>query len=123
MYEDRVLEHYANPFHQGENPCGYTHRGAHRGDACGDEVHLELFVSSWGIISRFYWTGEGCCFSQAAASMLARRFELVDLGDVEDFTEEDMFNLFAAEVPSARKGCVLTAFHALKHLETVDAKA
>jgi nitrogen fixation NifU-like protein len=122
-YEDHVLKHYAEPFHHGENPCGYTHRGAHRSDVCGDEVHIELHVSSWGIISRFYWTGEGCCFSQAAASMLAEHFEHQSLDFVAKFTEEDMFKLFAAEVPSARRGCVLTAFHALKHLETADAKA
>ncbi len=118
-YEDHVLEHYAEPFHHGENPCGYTHRGAHRSDVCGDEVHIELHVSSWGIISRFYWTGEGCCFSQAAASMLAEYFEHRTLEEVEAFTKEDMLNLFAADVSRARLGCVLTAFHALKHLETV----
>jgi nitrogen fixation NifU-like protein len=90
---------------------------------CGDEVHIELHVSSWGIIGRFYWTGEGCCFSQAAASMLAEHFQYLGLDDVEAFTEEDMFKLFAAGVPTARRGCVLTAFHALKHLETVDARS
>ena len=118
-YEDYVLKHYAEPYHCGENPCGCTHRGAHRSELCGDEIHIELHVSSWGIISRFYWTGEGCCFSQAAASMLAKHFEHRALEEVEAFTEEDMLKMFAADVSQARLGCVLTAFHALKHLEAV----
>lgn len=116
-YEYHVLKHYDEPYHKGENPCGCTHRGAHRSTVCGDEVHIELHVSSWGIISRFYWTGEGCCFSQAAASMLAKHFEHLALEEVKAFTEVDMLNLFAAEVSPVRKGCVLTAFCALKHLE------
>jgi nitrogen fixation NifU-like protein len=118
-YEDRVLEHYAKPHHKGGNPLyGFTHHADYESDACGDEVRVELHVSAWGVISRFYWTGDGCCFSQAAASMLAEHFEHLDLGDVEDFTEEDMIRLFAAEIPNNRRDCVLTAFHALKQLET-----
>ena len=119
-YEDRVLQHYANPFHEGENPCGYTHSASYESDACGDEIRVELHVSAWGIISRFYWTGEGCCFSQAAASMLAGHFEHKELEAVEQFTEEDMIKLFAVEIPDPRLGCVLTAFHALKNLEVLD---
>lgn len=121
-YEDHVLQHYSEPFHYGENPCGFTHRGDYVGDVCGDEVTVELHVSAWGIISRFFWTGDGCCFSQAAASMLAEYFEHRELEDVEEFTEGDMLRLFAAEVPNARRGCVLTAYHALKQLEKVDAR-
>lgn len=118
-YEDHVLKHYANPYHHGENPCGFTHVSEYVGDVCGDEVRIELYVSSWGIISRFYWTGEGCCFSQAAASMLAEHFEHQSLDFVAKFTEGDMIKLFVAEVPEPRRGCVLTAFHALKKLEQV----
>lgn len=121
-YEEHVLKHYAKPYHRGENPCGCTHHGTHQGDACGDEIHVELHISAWDIISQFYWTGEGCCFSQAAASMLAEYFERRGLKEVEAFTKEEMLKMFAAEVPSARIDCVLTAFHALKHLETTDAE-
>lgn len=115
-YEDRVLQHYAEPYHKGENPCGYTHYANYESDTCGDEVRIELHVSSWGVISRFYWTGDGCCFSQAAASMLAEYFEHKELETIEQFTEDDMIKLFAAKVPDPRRDCVLTAFHALKQL-------
>ena len=118
-YEDRVLQHYAEPHHKGENPCGYTHHASYESEACGDEVRIELHVSSLKIITRFYWTGEGCCFSQAAASMLADFFDHRELEAIEQFTEEDMIELFAAKVPDARRDCVLTAFHALKNLEVV----
>jgi len=121
-YEEHVLKHYGEPYHQGENPCGFTHVGQHVGDICGDAIRVELHVSAWGIISRFYWTGEGCCFSQAAASMLAEHFEHRELAEIETFTAEDMFKLFAAEIPVNRKSCVLTAFQALKNLEAVDAR-
>ncbi len=120
MYEDHVLKHYGKPFHHGESQYRYTHRGSHRGDICGDEIRVELHISQGGIISRFYWTGEGCCFSQAAASMLAEHFEHQTLEDVETFTKEDMLKLFSAEVPQARMGCVLTAFQALKNLKEVQ---
>lgn len=120
MYEDHVLEHYSRPYHKGLPPrLGIFHRlfiESEKSDICGDEVTFWVRVLADGTIHSLWWEGEGCCFSQAAASMVAGHFAGETLTDVHEFTESDMLKLFAAEVPKARTSCVTLALDSLKQL-------
>jgi nitrogen fixation NifU-like protein len=115
MYQEHILEHYGSPYHRGAclEP---THVGHAVSDVCGDEVHLELRCAEHRVVD-IWWTGEGCCFSQGAASMLVQHFQGRTLEDVEAFNEGDMIQLFGVEDLGQRRSCVLTAFTALKNLE------
>jgi len=42
---------------------------------CGDIVRMELKIDDQGTMREVYFNGEGCCISQAAASMLVERFD------------------------------------------------
>ncbi len=120
MYEEHVLKHYGEPYHKDRPPqLGSFHRlfiERKESTVCGDDITLWIRVLANGLIHSIWWEGEGCCFSQAAASMLAEYFEGKPLNTVHAFTKAEMLELFAAEVPKAREGCVTLALTALKKL-------
>jgi nitrogen fixation NifU-like protein len=115
MYEEHVLSHYQDPYHKATSPIGPTHTLNSVGDVCGDEVTIELRLDD-DRIAEIWWTGEGCCFSQAAASMVCEHFHGKMLDDVRHFDQDDMMDLFRAEVSNSRLGCVLVAYNALKEI-------
>ncbi len=118
--EDRILDHYEHPYHQSDFTFYFT------GDAnngCGD------FIRYWGQydttiderIIGLWWEGEGCCFSQAMASILAGHCEAKRLYEVKSFTQDDMLTLFGIDVEPGRIECVMVALNALqKALENHD---
>lgn len=118
MYKQHVLDHYGKPYHCGLLPVhsnGTVSCGEAVSDVCGDRVTIDVrFYDS--VLIDIWWQGEGCCFSQAAASMLAEHMEGMVAGDIAMFTDADMFNLFQAECPDARRDCVLVALTALRQL-------
>ncbi len=116
MYEKHVLEHFRKPYHKGSLPNSPgVFSGRSVSEVCGDEVEIQASIRD-GIIERICWQGEGCCFSLAAASMLVKYANGKSINEMKQFDDEGMFKLFQAECPPARRGCVLTAFHALRNL-------
>ncbi len=96
LYQERILDHYEEPYHRGH--CASSHarargrqsavrrRGPHgAGDRRRD-----------GTIREVYFDGDGCCISQAAASMLVEQFDGKPVDDVKQFTAQDMLDLFGA---------------------------
>ncbi len=117
MYEDHVLEHYKKPYHKGPLPAGPlpVYIGKSVSDVCGDRVEIQACIAN-GVIDDICWQGDGCCFSQAAASMLMQYLDQKTIAEIKQFTENDMFALFKAECPKIRRGCVLVAYHALQNV-------
>ena len=95
--QERILDHYQNPRHK-------VKFGASK-NACGDEVRILLKED------QVLWSGTGCAYSMAAASMMA---EHLHGKPVRDFTEQEMLDLFGMPVEHPRKDCVLVAYHALQ---------
>jgi len=118
MYEQHILDHYSMPFHRGPPPFvrvfARVFIGEEVGGNCGDEVTLTVRILPNCQSIDIWWTGNGCCFSQAATSMLAEYFDGKTLNDVRQFTQDGMLELFKADVPMARLGCVLVSYNALK---------
>ena len=117
MYEAHVLNHYSDPYHKGPLPDGpeEVHRGRDVSTVCGDEVTIEARING-GVITEIWWQGDGCCFSQAAASMLVKCAEQTSVAHMLKFSDSDLFELFQAEYPDARRGCILVSLKALRKL-------
>jgi len=118
--EDRILEHFGRPYRKfpGASVVRQATIGRAENDTCKDWIqywiradHVE---SSWRI-TKIWWDGAGCCFSQAAASMLAERLEAVRLEDAKAFTQDQMLELFGIDVETGRLDCILVAFHSFKN--------
>lgn len=117
MYEEFVLKHYATPWHKGPHPNSrYENKlGVAVSDICGDKVSIEASIES-DVFTEVWWEGDGCCFTVAASSMLVAYLKGKTVDEMLDFSDEQMFDLFQANVPDSRKSCVLVSLEALRNL-------
>ena len=122
--EDRVLDHCVHPYHRyiPEKPSSSPFFvGEANNEACGDNITWWGRYDTKKRIIGLWWKGEGCCFSQAMASMLAEHCEAKRLYEVKAFTQDDMLALFGVNIESERIECVMVALNALhKALEDHD---
>ena len=113
IYQDRILEHYEEPFHRGHCP-GATHQHEDDNPLCGDVVRVELAIGPDGQIADAYFEGDGCCISQAAASMLIERIVGRPVDDVKRLTAAEMLELFGAKLTPNRQKCCLLSWRVLQ---------
>jgi nitrogen fixation NifU-like protein len=113
VYQEHVLEHFDAPYHRGRCELA-TH--AHEGDnpLCGDTVRLELRVTEEDRIGAAWFEGDGCCISQAAASMLVEHIEGKTLEEAREFSAQDMLELFRARLTPNRQKCCLLSWRVLQ---------
>ena len=113
IYQDHVLDHYEDPYHKGR--CqGATHVHEDDNPLCGDVVRIELRLDEQGVIRDAWFDGDGCCISQASASMLIERVEGMGSDEVQQFTAEQMLQLFGARLTPNRQKCCLLSWRVLK---------
>ena len=113
LYQEHILDHYEDPFHRGHIPSP-THTHEDDNPLCGDVVHIELRVGPEGKIEDAWFDGDGCCISQASASMLMERFDGKTIDEVKQFTAEDMLKMFGAKLTPNRQKCCLLSWRVLQ---------
>ena len=113
LYQDHILDHYEDPFHRGQCPdC--THAHADNNPLCGDVIRMELRIDDQGTMKEVFFNGDGCCISQAAASMLVEKFNGKHIDEVKKFTADDMLKLFGARLTPNRQKCCLLSWRVLQ---------
>ena len=113
IYQERILDHYEDPYHRGR--CGHpTHGHEDKNPLCGDVVHIDLALDDEGHIDEIYFDGEGCCISQASASMLVEAMDGKTVGDVKQFSAADMLKLFGPQLTPNRQKCCLLPWRVLQ---------
>jgi len=113
LYQEHILDHYEEPFHRGECP-GATHAHEDDNPLCGDVVRIELAIDPEGKIEDAYFNGDGCCISQASASMLLEKMIGQGVDDVKNFTAQNMLELFGARLTPNRQKCCLLCWRVLQ---------
>lgn len=113
IYQEHILDHYEDPYHRGECP-GCTHRHEDDNPLCGDVVSMELRIGNTGRIEGVYFGGDGCCISQAAASMLVERFDGKTIDEVKQFTAPEMLKMFGVRLTPNRQKCCLLPWRVLQ---------
>lgn len=113
LYQERILEHYEEPYHRGHACCA-THAHEDDNPLCGDFVHIDLAIDDSGRIKEAYFDGDGCCISQASASMLMEQVDGKTVDDVKNFTADDMLKLFGAKLTPNRQKCCLLSWRVLQ---------
>jgi nitrogen fixation NifU-like protein len=113
IYQEHILDHYEEPYHRGHSPHA-THAHEDDNPLCGDVIHIDLAIDDQGKIKEAYFDGDGCCISQAAASMLIERFDGHTVDEVKRFTAEDMLSLFGAKLTPNRQKCCLLSWRVLQ---------
>ncbi len=113
LYQENILDHYEDPYHRGRcGGCTHTHEGDN--PLCGDVIRMELQIDDRGTMKEIYFNGDGCCISQAAASMLVEKFDGKRVEEVRQFTAEDMLELFGARLTASRQKCCLLCWRVLQ---------
>ena len=107
IYQEHVLDHSDDPYHRGR--CiDATHAHEDDNPLCGDVVRVELRIQDQRVAEAWF-DGEGCCISQASASMLMEELEGKTVQDVRNFGAEQMLSLFRAKLtPNRQKCCLLS---------------
>lgn len=113
LYQDRILDHYEEPFHRG-HLARATHAHQDENPLCGDVVRVELEIEPQGKVREAWFNGDGCCISQAAASMLMEQIEGKSVGELKAMTAGEMLALFGAKLTPNRQKCCLLAWRVLQ---------
>ncbi len=113
LYQEHVLDHFEDPYHRGH--CAHpTHAHEDDNPLCGDVVRIELQVDEEGRIRDVWFDGDGCCISQASASMLVERMDGKTVSEVKNFTADQMLDLFGARLTPNRQKCCLLSWRVLQ---------
>jgi cysteine desulfurase / selenocysteine lyase len=113
LYQERIQDHYEDPYHRGR--CRHcTHFNEDNNPLCGDVIRLELQIDGNGTLKEVYFNGDGCCISQAAASMLVEKFDGRSVDEVKTFTAKDMLDLFGVRLTPNRQKCCLLSWRVLQ---------
>lgn len=113
IYQEHVLDHYEDPYHRG-HLAHPTHAHEDDNPLCGDVVRIELDVTPEGKIHEAWFDGDGCCISQAAASMLVEKIEGKPVEEVRQFSAQQMLDLFGAKLTPNRQKCCLLSWRVLQ---------
>lgn len=113
LYQEYILDHYEDPFHRGACP-GRTHAHEDDNPLCGDVVRVELQLDDDGTVKQAWFDGDGCCISQASASMLMEQIEGKTLDEVKAFSASNMLDLFQAKLTPNRQKCCLLSWRVLQ---------
>jgi nitrogen fixation NifU-like protein len=112
IYQEHVMDHYEDPYHRGHcSVCTHAHED--KNPLCGDVVRLELELKD-DKISQAWFEGEGCCISQASASMLCEQIEGKTVAEAKQFSAQDMLKLFGARLTPNRQKCCLLSWRVLQ---------
>jgi nitrogen fixation protein NifU and related proteins len=112
LYQERILDHFEQPYHRGACPTA-THAHEDDNPLCGDVVRVELNLDG-DKVRQAWFSGIGCCISQAAASMLMQEMEGKTLAEIKQFSGEDMLKLFGARLTPNRQKCCLLSWRVLQ---------
>ncbi|NIL97023.1 MAG: iron-sulfur cluster assembly scaffold protein [Planctomycetales bacterium] len=113
IYQEHILDHYEDPYHRGHLDHA-THRHEDDNPLCGDVVSVDLIIGDDGTLREAYFDGDGCCISQASASMLIEHFDGKNVDEVKKFSAEDMLKLFGAKLTPNRQKCCLLSWKVLQ---------
>ena len=112
LYQEHILDHYEDPYHRGR--CeGATHQHEEDNPLCGDVISIELRLRD-GKVEEAWFDGDGCCISQAAASMLIEQVEGKTIEELKEFSADDMLELFQAKLTPNRQKCCLLSWRVVQ---------
>lgn len=113
VYQEHILDHYEDPYHRGH--CDHaTHAHEDDNPLCGDVIRVELQIDGQGKVRSAWFEGDGCCISQASASMLMEKIEGLSVDEVKQFTAQNMLELFGARLTPNRQKCCLLSWRVVQ---------
>jgi nitrogen fixation protein NifU and related proteins len=113
LYQERILDHNEQPYHRGQSRRP-THAHEDDNPLCGDFIHVDLTIDPQGKVDQAWFQGDGCCISQAAASILMEAIEGRSVEELKRFTADEMLQLFGPKLTPNRQKCCLLAWRVVQ---------
>ncbi|ADB15993.1 SUF system FeS assembly protein, NifU family [Pirellula staleyi DSM 6068] len=113
IYQDHVMDHYEDPYHHG-HCIDATHMHEDDNPLCGDVIHVELKIDENQKVKEAWFSGDGCCISQASASMLMEKIEGLSVDEVKAMSANQMLELFGARLTPNRQKCCLLSWRVVQ---------
>jgi nitrogen fixation NifU-like protein len=113
IYQEHILDHYEDPYHRGSCEAA-THSHEDDNPLCGDVINVDLEIDGEGRVRSAWFDGDGCCISQAAASMLMEKIEGRTVEEVKAFNAADMLELFGPRLTPNRQKCCLLSWRVVQ---------
>lgn len=105
IYQEHILDHYEDPYHRGECEQA-THQHEDDNPLCGDVVSVQLRIEDGKVVEAWF-DGDGCCISQASASMLMEALEGKSIDEVKEYSAQKMLELYGPRLTPNRQKCCL----------------
>ncbi len=114
LYAEIILDHFKNPHHFGLlNPADLL--GQDSNPMCGDKLKISLRIDG-GKVTDVGFEGEGCAISVAAMSILSDEIIGKTLDEVENFSNDDLYELLGVDISPGRVKCALLGLGCLKQM-------
>ena len=113
IYREYILEHYKHPHNWGELD-DFDHEFEDNNPLCGDELKVQMRVSSDGTIEDLRFSGHGCAISQASASMLSDELVGKSVDDLLRLDKDFILELLGIDISATRMKCALLSLKVLK---------
>jgi nitrogen fixation NifU-like protein len=113
IYQEHILDHYDDPYHRGGCDA-VTHTHEDDNPLCGDVIRVQLQIDGQRRIQSAWFDGDGCCISQASASMLMEKIEGKTVEEVKSFTAPEMLELFGVRLTPNRQKCCLLSWRVVQ---------
>ncbi|MBH41408.1 MAG: Fe-S cluster protein [Candidatus Magasanikbacteria bacterium] len=117
LYKEYILELHRNPLHKKVVPNAQM-EAKEVNTSCGDEISVQIYSNTQGVIEDIGHQGQGCAISQAAVSLLTDFCLGKSVREVVNITDEEMVTMLGIHISYARKNCALLGLKALQHAIT-----
>lgn len=111
LYQQELLEHYRYPYNKKTLDNAQIHSGI-LNPSCGDSIEIYIALED-DRAKEIAFQGSGCVISQAAASLLAKKYENYTLAGLLNITKDDMLTLIKIPLGPTRLRCALLVLEAL----------
>ena len=110
LVREKLFDYYKNPRCFGEIDGANCNSASE--SLCGDKVNVFLMVNDY-VIEDAKFTGEGCAFCIASASMLIEHVLGKSVSYAKNFSSSDLFSLIGFQPVSGRVKCALLGLSVL----------
>ena len=110
---ENLLDHYENPRNKGSlERADRSHEL--RNPVCGDQIRIEVSLTTDNLIEHVGFDGRGCVVSQAAASMLCEAIEGKPMSEACELPGQFVLDMIGVPLSATRVKCALLALETLK---------
>ncbi|MBR9707102.1 MAG: SUF system NifU family Fe-S cluster assembly protein [Candidatus Diapherotrites archaeon] len=112
LYRENIIDHYKNARNFGELK-DYDIKTKELNLTCGDQIQLTIKLKD-DKVSDVKFEGAGCAVSIASASMLTEKIKGMNIKQLKELNEKDIYAMLGIKLGTARVNCALLSLNTLK---------